>query len=349
MPSTLASYREAAELYLRPALGHLRLTDLRDHHFRDLAAAMRKINRPEADADRSDLLRRLLAARAVRDGRRYLDAPADGRADQAGAGGRLVVAGRPRAAHARGQPGRRGEGRQGPQGEAAAWTAPRVERWRETGQVPGRVMVWSAAQCGEFLDGIEGDRLYALYHLAAYFGLRRSELAGLCWSDVDLATRRVHVRQAQVDDELDATKSEDSERIIIIDEGTADVLRAWRKVQLAERMAWAGVWTDSGRVFTREDGTPLRPGGISEQFATVVSRLGLPPVTAARPAARRGDDAARRGPAAEGHQRDAGAQHGRVHHGRLHRGGRGAGRGRGRRHRGVHPAACQDCAKRGPK
>ena len=117
-----------------------------------------------------------------------------------------------------------------------------------------------------------------LYHLAAYFGLRRSELGGLSWSDVDLAARRVHVRQAQVDDELDSTKSQDSERIITIDEGTADVLKAWRKVQLAERMAWAGVWTDTGRVFTREDGTPLRPGAVSEHFAVVVARLGLPPV-----------------------------------------------------------------------
>jgi hypothetical protein len=54
----------------------------------------------------------------------------------------------------------------------------------------------------------------------------------------------------------------------------AAVLRAWRKTQLAERLAWAGAWTDSGRVFTREDGTPLRPGGVSEHFATVVSRLG---------------------------------------------------------------------------
>ena len=45
-PSTLASYREAIELYFKPGLGHLRLADLRDHHFRDLAAAMRMINRP---------------------------------------------------------------------------------------------------------------------------------------------------------------------------------------------------------------------------------------------------------------------------------------------------------------
>jgi integrase len=116
-------------------------------------------------------------------------------------------------------------------------------------------------------------------HLAAYFGLRRSELVGLCWPDVDLAARRVHVRQAQVDDELDSTKSEDSDRIVVIDQETADVLRAWRKVQLAERMAWAGVWSDTGRVFTRENGTPLRPAHVSERFDTLVSRLGLPPVT----------------------------------------------------------------------
>jgi hypothetical protein len=50
-PSTLASYREAIELYFKPGLGHLRLADLRDHHFRDLAAAMRKINTPAADGD----------------------------------------------------------------------------------------------------------------------------------------------------------------------------------------------------------------------------------------------------------------------------------------------------------
>jgi integrase len=98
------------------------------------------------------------------------------------------------------------------------------------------------------------------------------------WADVDLAGRRVHVRQAQVDDELDSTKSEDSDRIVTIDPGTADVLRAWRKAQLAERIAWAAVWTDTGRVFTREDGTALRPGAVSEHFATVVARLGLPPV-----------------------------------------------------------------------
>lgn len=58
------------------------------------------------------------------------------------------------------------------------------------------VTVWSREHCGAFLDSIQAERLYVLFELAAYTGLRRSELAGLDWADVDLATRRVHVRQA---------------------------------------------------------------------------------------------------------------------------------------------------------
>jgi integrase len=139
-------------------------------------------------------------------------------------------------------------------------------------------MVWTREQCGAFLDAIGGERLYALFHVAAYCALRRSELAGLCWPDVDLARRRLHIRQAQVDDELDSTKSDDSDRQVAMDEGTVAVLAAWRRAQLAERIAWGPGWTDTGRVFTREDGTALRPGWISQRFGTLAARADLPPI-----------------------------------------------------------------------
>ena len=48
-------------------------------------------------------------------------------------------------------------------------------------------------------------------------------------------SRRIHVRLAQVDDELDSTKSEDSERIISLDKNRTETLKAWRKAQTAER------------------------------------------------------------------------------------------------------------------
>jgi len=154
------------------------------------------------------------------------------------------------------------------------WTDARTERRAETGEVPAKVMVWTPAQCGQFLDAIEALRLYAPYHLAAYYGLRRGELAGLAWSDVDLKTRRQHVRG---DDGHDV-KSEDSDREIIFDEQTAAVLRAWRQVQRAERLAWGPAWTDTGLCFTREDGTPVQPGWVSERFGTLAAKAGLPPV-----------------------------------------------------------------------
>ena len=63
-PSTFASYAEAIELYFRPGLGRMRLADLRADDIKALYTAMRKISRAE-DGDPSELLRRLLAARAT--------------------------------------------------------------------------------------------------------------------------------------------------------------------------------------------------------------------------------------------------------------------------------------------
>ena len=43
-------------------------------------------------------------------------------------------------------------------------------------------------------------------------------------------------------------------------------------------VAWGPGWTDSGRVFTREDGKPLRPGWISQRFGVLAARADLPPI-----------------------------------------------------------------------
>jgi integrase len=139
-------------------------------------------------------------------------------------------------------------------------------------------------------------------------------------TDVDLERARVHVRQAQVDDQLDSTKSEESDRQVPVDPGTVAVFREWRKAQLAERLAWGPAWTDSGRVFTREDGTPLRPGWISQRFGAIISREKLPPIRFHD--LRHG--AASMLLATQGHLRDPRPRHRRVHDGHLHRGRRGA-------------------------
>ena len=87
---------------------------------------------------------------------------------------------------------------------------------------------------------------------------------------MDLATRRLHIRGD--------VKSADSDRIITIDPGTAEVLEAWQGHQMIERLEWDAAWQDSGRVFTRDDGRSLRGGWLSEHFKSQIRRAGLPPV-----------------------------------------------------------------------
>ncbi len=278
--STLESEGEAIELYFRPGIGHIRMEDLSDQHIRDLYVAMRQINRPGEDADRSDLLRRLLDARAARAGRRISTRPlSDSRIRRMHAVLTAALNDAVNASHiltfnpAAGifkSTGSKKSGRIRP----LLWTAERVQHWEETGKVPAKVMVWTEVQCGNFLDFAEatGERLYPLFHLDAYYGARRGELVGLERPDLSIEKRRMHIRQAQADDELDDPKSETSDRHVIFDEATARVLTAWQERQRFERRSWGPAYTDSGRVFTYEDGRPLRPGYVSTRFDLLVER-----------------------------------------------------------------------------
>jgi len=278
--STLETDREIIDLYLKPGLGHLKLVDeLGEDQIRDLYTAIRQINRDAGGKRPSEMLRRLLEARAARGSDRYSQRPVSesrikrihivlNAALNDAVKVSKIIPENPAAGIFRSKGGSGRKGRAKP----LLWTDERVARWEETGKAPAKVMVWTAAQCGAFLDFAEGDRLYPLWHLAAYWGLRRGELVGLDWSDVSLDRRRLHVRQSQPDDELDDVKTEDSDRIVIFDGQTAEVLRAWRKRQLEERVAWGEAWTDTGRVFTREDGQALRPESVSQHFARLVRR-----------------------------------------------------------------------------
>ena len=105
-------------------------------------------------------------------------------------------------------------------------------------------------------------------------------MAGLPWSETDLDGGLITVRETRPDDDADPDdpKSEAGSRTVALSATLAVLLKAWRKRQLKERMAWGGAWADTGLVFTREDGEPLRPGHISEHFGLLVRKAGLPPI-----------------------------------------------------------------------
>jgi integrase len=88
--------------------------------------------------------------------------------------------------------------------KAVVWTAERIAVWQRTGVRPV-VAVWTPQQTGVFLDAAAEHRLYALFRLIAYRGLRRDEAVGLRWEDVDLQGRSLNITQqvVQIGWELD--------------------------------------------------------------------------------------------------------------------------------------------------
>jgi integrase len=147
---------------------------------------------------------------------------------------------------------------------------------------PRRVemQTWTAEELRAFLEHVQGERLYAVWMLAASTGMRRGEVLGLRWRDVDLDRARASVRQTLVLAGRQVVTSEPKtsrgRRPIALDPRTLSALRAWRRAQAAERLAWGSAWADSGLVFTREDGTPIHPEWLSDAFEWRVKVAGLP-------------------------------------------------------------------------
>jgi integrase len=111
-------------------------------------------------------------------------------------------------------------------------------------------------------------------------GLRRGQLCGLRWADVDLDAGRLGVRQTitTVDHEPveGPVKTPRSRRGVDLDPTTVATLRAHRARQLEQRMLIGNGYTDRDLVFAAPDGAPWNPDSIGRAFARAVARTDLP-------------------------------------------------------------------------
>ncbi len=126
-----------------------------------------------------------------------------------------------------------------------------------------------------------GHRLFPLYWLAAMTGMRRNEVLGLKWTDIDTKKKRLHLNRGLVaiDYEVHQTrgKTKTARRTIELDDTTITVLEGWRAFQAAE-FAAVGTTNDEQWVFTDGDGEPVHPHAVYERFKRVVHNAGIPPM-----------------------------------------------------------------------
>jgi integrase len=142
--------------------------------------------------------------------------------------------------------------------------------------------VWSPDELSDFLETIAGNRNEALFRFMTMTGVRRSEAAGLRWSDVDLARSRVTINQAATvvdgDEVLGVPKSRRSRRVIDLDAERVAILRR-HKAERAETYLRLGISATAGdRVFANGIGEPLRPGSLGQAFRRLAAAHGLPDI-----------------------------------------------------------------------
>ena len=139
---------------------------------------------------------------------------------------------------------------------------------------------WTEEELRRFLRTAAGHRFFPILWLTAMTGMRRNEVLGIKWPDVDFTRKRLHLNRGlvAVGYEVHQTrgKTRNARRPIALDDTTLAVLAGWRAFQTAE---FAAVGIDGAEqwAFTDGDGEPVHPHALHQSFHRIVRNAGVTP------------------------------------------------------------------------
>lgn len=152
---------------------------------------------------------------------------------------------------------------------------PKVERQE--------VEVLEPSEAAALMAAARTTRLFPIVLLALGTGLRRGEILGLRWTDIDLDRRALSVAQSLEQTKaglrFKTPKTKRSRRTIALSPSLAEELQSHRAKQAADRLAFGMGRDPAGLVFTRIDGDPIQPDSVSKIFARIVRKAKVRPIS----------------------------------------------------------------------
>lgn len=147
---------------------------------------------------------------------------------------------------------------------------------------PRRMRPWSADEARAFLAAASDDPLYPAFVLLLVYGLRRGEVLGLDWQDVDFDSDELNVRQhllrAAGELQLGPVKTRAGRRTLPLLPIARDAFKRQQERQAADRERAGDDWHGTGLVFTTRSGRPVEPRNLVRSFERLSQRAGLRPI-----------------------------------------------------------------------
>jgi integrase len=142
------------------------------------------------------------------------------------------------------------------------------------------MQTWSAEEAQAFLAVADQSGHGPLWLLALTTGLRRGELLGLRWKDVDLEHGVLHVRQTVIalrgHAAFSQPKTPRSRRSAALLDPVTLALREHKRRQNAPRLALGATWQDHDLVFCTGLDTPINPDNLKRDYERLIALAGVP-------------------------------------------------------------------------
>ncbi|MED4919273.1 tyrosine-type recombinase/integrase [Geobacillus thermodenitrificans] len=145
-------------------------------------------------------------------------------------------------------------------------------------------ITWTVDEVNRFLNLIKNSSMEIPYLLAIFTGMRRGEVLGLKWDDVDFENKKIRIKRSLcfVSGKgliFKEPKTKKSKRQISISQHVVNVLKKHKQKQEFQKEKLGTQYQDNNLIVCTDDGKPLDPRNLLRQFYRLIEEANVPRIS----------------------------------------------------------------------